>query len=251
MGERCQAGRTRVSLPPRERQGAFPIRLTIPAGANQFLLIGTNAAVNYPETVSRNHEVVVVLKYKLTNNLTPKLEYGYSQWDNKDYQTSHMTQYMGCVSSTPPSAAVAGCTNRILDSTSPSPNPGNISPFYPYFAVGDPSAARYLFLGVDQPSYRASLSDRHSGVPLSVSGDFFWNTPVPVLTAIQKPAGAVIQTRHQPAERARSFMEGSIVPGHCLPFRQRAMSESIWSLLVNITMGKRGILLFCVLERTL
>jgi hypothetical protein len=129
---------------------------TILAGPNQFLLIGTNAAVNYPETVSRNHEVVVVLKYKLTNSLTPKLEYRYSQWDNKDYQTSPMTQYMGCVSAAPPAAPVAGCTNRILDSnTSPSPNPGSVSPFYPYFVVGDPSAARYLFLGVDQPSYRA------------------------------------------------------------------------------------------------
>jgi hypothetical protein len=57
---------------------------------------------------------------------------------------------------TPPAAPVAGCTNRILDSsTSPSPNPGAISPFYPYSVVGDPSGARYLFLGVDQPSYRA------------------------------------------------------------------------------------------------
>jgi hypothetical protein len=67
-----------------------------------------------------------------------------------------MTQYMGCVSAAPPAAPVVGCTNRILDSsTSPSPNPGATSPFYPYFVVGDPSAARYLFLGVDQPSYRA------------------------------------------------------------------------------------------------
>jgi len=33
--------------------------------------------------------------------------------------------------------------------------PGAASPFYPGFVVGDPSAARYLFLGVDQPSYHA------------------------------------------------------------------------------------------------
>ena len=33
--------------------------------------------------------------------------------------------------------------------------PGAVSPFYPGFVVGDPSAARYLFLGVDQPSYHA------------------------------------------------------------------------------------------------
>jgi MtrB/PioB family decaheme-associated outer membrane protein len=128
---------------------------TILTGANQFLLIGTNAAVDYPETVNRIHEIGIVFKYKLRDNLTPKLEYRYQQWDNKDYQTSAMTQYMGCVSPAPPAAPVAGCTTPILNSaTSPSPV-GVASPFYPYFVVGDPSAARYLFLGVDQPSYHA------------------------------------------------------------------------------------------------
>ena len=49
-----------------------------------------------------------------------------------------------------------GCTTPILNSpTSPTPAPGGTSPFYPYFIVGDPSAARFLFLGVDQPSYHA------------------------------------------------------------------------------------------------
>jgi len=129
---------------------------TILSGANKFLLFGTNAALDYPETVNRMHEVAVIFKYKLRENLSPKLEYRYQQWDNKDYQTSAMTQYMGCVSAAPPAATIAGCTNRILDSsTSPSPNPGAASPFYPYFVVGDPTSARYLFLGVDQPSYRA------------------------------------------------------------------------------------------------
>jgi hypothetical protein len=125
-------------------------------GPNQFLLIGTSSATNYPETVNRIHEVAVIFKYKLRENLTPKVEYRYQQWDNKDYQTSPMTQYMGCVSSATPAAPVPGCTSPILNSaTSPSPSPGVTSPFYPYFVVGDPSAARYLFLGVDQPSYRA------------------------------------------------------------------------------------------------
>ena len=70
-------------------------------GPNQFLLTGTNAAVNYPETVNRNHEIDVVFKYKLTEHLMPKIEYRYQQWDYKDYQTSPMTQYMGCVSPFP------------------------------------------------------------------------------------------------------------------------------------------------------
>lgn len=125
---------------------------------NVFLLTGTNAATPYPETVDRSHEVGVVFKYKLTDHLTPKVEYRYQQWDNRDYQTTVMTPYMGCVSSAPPSAPVAGCTSPILNSsTSPSPMPGAASPFYPGFVVGDPSAARYLFLGVDQPSYHAHI----------------------------------------------------------------------------------------------
>ena len=71
-----------------------------------------------------------------------------------------MTQYKGCVSPAPNGPpvtnTVAGCTTPILNSpTSPTPAPGGTSPFYPYFIVGDPSAARFLFLGVDQPSYHA------------------------------------------------------------------------------------------------
>jgi hypothetical protein len=129
---------------------------TILSGSNQFLLTGTNAAVNYPETVNRLHDVAVILKYKVTEKFTPRVEYHYTQWDNKDYQTSPMTQYMGCVSAAPPAVPVAGCTTPILNSgTSPAPIPGANSPFYPYFVVGDPSSARYLFLGVDQPSYHA------------------------------------------------------------------------------------------------
>jgi MtrB/PioB family decaheme-associated outer membrane protein len=131
---------------------------TVTTGADAFLLTGTNAAANYPETVNRNHEVAVVFKYKITENLVPRIEYHYQQWDYKDYQTSPMTQYMGCVSPIPngPPAtnAVPGCTTPIL--TTSTVNPIAVaSPYYPYFVVGDPSAARYLFLGVDQPSYRA------------------------------------------------------------------------------------------------
>ena len=133
---------------------------TILAGANEFLLTGTNAAVDYPETVNRLHDVAVIFKYKLSEKLNPRIEYHYQQWDNKDYQTSPMTQYMGCVSPAPNGPPVTNtvpsCLTPILNSaTSPTPTPGATSPFYPYFVVGDPSAARYLFLGVDQPSYHA------------------------------------------------------------------------------------------------
>ena len=126
---------------------------------NTFLLLGTNAATPYPETVERSHEVGVIFKYKLTDRLTPRIEYRYQQWDNRDYQTTVMTPYMGCVSpipnGPPVTNSVPGCTSPILSSNTPNPQPGAASPFYPGFVVGDPSAARYLFLGVDQPSYHA------------------------------------------------------------------------------------------------
>jgi len=109
-------------------------------------------------TVNRTHEVALVLKYKLTNSLTPRLEYRYQQWDNRDYQTSVMTPYMSCVSpipnGPPVTNSVPGCTTPILTTNTPNPV-GVPSPFYPGFVVGDTSAARYLFLGVDQPSYHA------------------------------------------------------------------------------------------------
>ena len=131
---------------------------TVTTGASAFLLTGTNAAANYPETVNRNHEVAVVFKYKITENLIPKIEYHYQQWDYKDYQTSAMTQYMGCVSpipnGPPVTNSVPGCTTPVLTTNTINPV-GVASPYYPYFVVGDPSSARYLFLGVDQPSYHA------------------------------------------------------------------------------------------------
>jgi MtrB/PioB family decaheme-associated outer membrane protein len=119
---------------------------TLLTGPDKFLLTGTNAAVDYPQTVSRNHQLVAIFRYKLTNKLTSKVEYRYQQFDSKDYQTSAMTPYMGCVSPLPPGTPVPGCTSPLL---------GTPSPFYPYFLVGDTGAARYLFLGADQPSYRA------------------------------------------------------------------------------------------------
>jgi MtrB/PioB family decaheme-associated outer membrane protein len=127
-------------------------------GPNQFTLTGTNAATPYPQTVNRTHELAVVLKYKLTSSFTPRLEYRYQQWDNRDYQTTVMTPYMGCVSpipnGPPVTNAVAGCTTPILTTNTVNPLPV-AGPFYPGFIVGDPSSARYLFLGADQPSYHA------------------------------------------------------------------------------------------------
>lgn len=129
---------------------------TITTGANAFNLNNTSAPVSYPETTTRIHELAVVFKYKLTKNFVPKFEYRLQQFDNKDYQTSAMTPYMGCISAAPPTAlASAPCNVRLITNTTASPTPTfSPSPFYPFFVVGDTSAARYLFLGADQPSYR-------------------------------------------------------------------------------------------------
>jgi len=118
---------------------------TIVTGANAFRLTGTNAAVPYPQTTHRFHDVGVVFKYRVTKNWAPKFEYRYQQADLKDYQTSPMTPYMGCVSALAPAALVPGCPSRLL---------GTPSIFYPYEVIGDTSAARQLFLGADTPSYK-------------------------------------------------------------------------------------------------
>jgi len=125
---------------------------------DQFILNGTSSATDYPQTTSRIHEVGAIFRFKINDNLQPKLEYRFQQWDNRDYQTTPMTQFMGCFSAIPngPPAtnSVPGCTTPILLTNTASPL-GSPSPFYPDFAVGDTAAARYLFLGADQPSYRS------------------------------------------------------------------------------------------------
>jgi hypothetical protein len=124
---------------------------TITTGPNQFVLTGTSTPENYPETTTRIHEVTAVFKFKLSENLMPRFEYRYQQFDNKDYQTSPMNPYMGCIGAgsvvvSPP------CVNVGANLAAKSP-----SIYYPGFVVGDTAAARYLFLGADQPSYRTHI----------------------------------------------------------------------------------------------
>ena len=102
-------------------QGAIP--------ASKFLV---TSVLDFPETTSRIHEVGAIFKFKLTKSLMPKFEYRYQQFDSRDYQTSPMTPYMGMS------------------------DPTKVN-YYPYLNVYDASAARFLFLGADNPSYRAHL----------------------------------------------------------------------------------------------
>jgi len=51
-------------------------------------------AQNYPETSNRINGVTVDLRYRLRNNVIPKLEYRYERFGNTDFQTSPMVPYM-------------------------------------------------------------------------------------------------------------------------------------------------------------
>jgi hypothetical protein len=124
---------------------------TITSGPNQFVLTGSNTPESYPQTVTRIHEAAAVFKFKLTPNLMPRFEYRFQQFDNRDYQTTPMTPYMGCIGAGTVVVS-APCVNVGPTLAVKSP-----SPFYPGFVVGDTAAARYLFLGADQPSYRAHI----------------------------------------------------------------------------------------------
>jgi MtrB/PioB family decaheme-associated outer membrane protein len=127
---------------------------------DRFMMTTTSGAYDYPETVNRSHEVTLVFKYKLTKSIMPKVEYTYQQWDYKDYQTSPMTPYMGCVATTgvpaaggaPGSPSIAATAAPGCPVLGPTAASSVSSPFYPYFLVGDTGSSRYYFLGSDQPS---------------------------------------------------------------------------------------------------
>jgi len=80
---------------------------------------------DFPETVTRLHEVTAVAKFKLTDKLIPKFEYRYQRFDSKDFQTSMMNPY-----------AYVG---PLID------------------PAGTTGLQRMLFLGADTPGYRAHI----------------------------------------------------------------------------------------------
>jgi len=80
---------------------------------------------SYPQDVNRIHELGVIAKFKLTDNLIPKFQYTFRQFANNDWQT------------------------------------GVINPLSFVGTGADPSGTsalqKLLFLGADQPSYRAHV----------------------------------------------------------------------------------------------
>ena len=94
---------------------------------NWRLDTATNRAVtlSFPETVSRLHEANVIVRYKLTENLSPKFEYRYQRFDYKDFQTSVMNPY--------------SFVGPLID------------------PAGTTGLQRMVFLGADTPGYRAHV----------------------------------------------------------------------------------------------
>lgn len=88
---------------------------------------------SYPQNVNRIHETGAVVKFKLTNNLVPKFQYIFRQYANNDWQTGVMNPY--CFS---------GTSNTCFGSSVP--DAGNAS-----------ALQKLMFLGADQPSYRAHI----------------------------------------------------------------------------------------------
>ncbi len=92
--------------------------------------------LNFPEAVSRMHQVVAQVRFKLTNNLIPKFEYRFEKFDDLNYQTASNPQL----------------TNPLA---------GGLNPYmYGGLAI-DPNSVtgtnKYLFLGADTPSYHAHI----------------------------------------------------------------------------------------------
>jgi opacity protein-like surface antigen len=80
---------------------------------------------NFPDNMSRLHEVTAVAKINLTRNLSPKVEYRYQRFDFRDFQTSVMNPF-----------AYAG---PLVD------------------PAGATGLHRMLFLGADTPGYKAHV----------------------------------------------------------------------------------------------
>ncbi|MGI9102505.1 MAG: MtrB/PioB family outer membrane beta-barrel protein [Terriglobales bacterium] len=89
-------------------------------------------AVNlgYPQNVNRIHEVGAIVRFKLTQNVIPKFQYIYRQNDSLDWQTQ-VNPY-----------SFVGTTPNVLGYADP---------------TGATAIQKMLWLGADQPSYRAHI----------------------------------------------------------------------------------------------
>lgn len=113
-GVNCQIG----NGPNDTCRTAFP-NWRIDSAANRAVTL------SFPETESRLHEVNAIVKFKVSDSISPKFEYRYQRFEYKDFQTSVMNPY----SYVGPAIDPAGTTGL----------------------------QRMVFLGADTPGYRAHV----------------------------------------------------------------------------------------------
>ena len=94
-------------------------------------LAGGPGYYNYPNTTNRLHQIVMSAKFPLSKNFTPRIEYSFQRYDQRDWQSDIMLPYMSAF------------------------DPGtSYSPTASGFGGG---AQKYLYLGADTPSYKVHL----------------------------------------------------------------------------------------------
>jgi len=92
--------------------------------------------LNWPEAVTRLHQVVAQVKFKISKSLTPKFEYRFEKFSDLNYQTASNPQLAN---------PYAGGLNPYMYG-GPSIDPNSVT-----------GTNKYLFLGADTPSYHAHI----------------------------------------------------------------------------------------------
>jgi hypothetical protein len=92
--------------------------------------------LNYPESITRLHQVVAQVRFKISKSLTPKFEYRFEKFDDLNFQTASNPQFAD-------------------------PYAGGLNPYMYAGPAIDPNGVtgtqKYLFLGADTPSYHAHI----------------------------------------------------------------------------------------------
>ncbi len=94
-------------------------------------LAGGSGYYNYPSTTNRLHQVVTSVKFAITKNITPKIEYRFERYDQHDWQSDIMLPYMSAYD---PGSSYSTSASRLGG-----------------------GAQKYLYLGADAPSYQSHV----------------------------------------------------------------------------------------------
>jgi MtrB/PioB family decaheme-associated outer membrane protein len=94
-------------------------------------LAGGPGYYNYPSTTNRLHQVVTSVKFTLTKNISPRIEYRFERYDQHDWQSDIMLPYMSAYD---PGASYGTSAARLGGGTQ-----------------------KWLYLGADAPSYKSHV----------------------------------------------------------------------------------------------